>query len=224
MVQPIEFLFPPEIGTQLIYSFIIIVCSLMIYNATKEMYELSSYKGIKYFRKAFLFFAIAYFFRYFINFFLIFLDINDISPRIVFGFSLFIFIYSNVMAAFYLLHSVLWKKLDNSKTKIYLFNFVALVIAITATFFRSMLISILLNFALLAFASLILFVAYRNFKNKKKGKNLFVIYLLLFVFLVLNIIDILIPRFLQLYQLIIYLISISLFMTILYKVLKKTGA
>ena len=224
MIQPIEFLFPPEIGTQLIYSFIIIVCSLMIYNSTKEMYELSSYKGIKYFRKAFLFFAVAYFSRYFINFFLIFLNINKISPRIVFGFSLFIFMYLNAMAAFYLLHSVLWKKLDNSKTKIYLFNFVALIIAVIATLFRSMLISILLNLALLIFASLMLFIAYRNFKNKKKGKNLFVIYLLLFIFLVLNMIDILIPRFLQLYQLVIYLISISLFMTILYKVLKKTGA
>lgn len=44
-----------RLGTEVIYSFVIIVCSLMIYFGTKELYELSSYKGIKYFRQAFLF-------------------------------------------------------------------------------------------------------------------------------------------------------------------------
>ena len=78
MKHPLEFLMPPQIGAELIYSFVIIVCSLMVYYATKEMYELSSYKGIKYFRQAFLFFAIAYFFRYFIQFFLVFFNIKDI--------------------------------------------------------------------------------------------------------------------------------------------------
>ena len=70
------------IGTELIYSFVIIVSSLMIYYSTKEMYELSSYKGIKYFRQAFLLFAIAYFFKSFIKILLVYfgtsriLDIN----------------------------------------------------------------------------------------------------------------------------------------------------
>ena len=48
-----------NIGTEIVYSFVIIVCSLMIYFGTKELYKLTSHKGIKYFRQSFLFFAFA---------------------------------------------------------------------------------------------------------------------------------------------------------------------
>ena len=68
-------------GSELIYSFVIILCSLMVYFGTKELYELSSYKGIKYFREAFLFFAIAYAFRSVIKF--IFSVLYLIMPSII---------------------------------------------------------------------------------------------------------------------------------------------
>src|SRR3989339_145081 len=76
---------------EILYSFVIIVCSLMIYFGTKELYELSSHKGIKYFRLSFLFFAIAYFFRSFIKFIVMYFNIETIfnfSPKtfgILFG-------------------------------------------------------------------------------------------------------------------------------------------
>src|SRR3989339_748726 len=54
---------------EILYSFVIIVCSLMIYFGTKELYELSSHKGIKYFRLSFLFFAIFYYFFNYYNFY-----------------------------------------------------------------------------------------------------------------------------------------------------------
>ncbi|VVB77650.1 Uncharacterised protein [uncultured archaeon] len=226
MRPPIEFLFPPEIGAELIYSFVIVVCSLMIYYATKEMYELSSYKGIKYFRQAFLFFAIAYFFRYSIRFLLLLFNMSDmpeISPMFVGSISLFIFLYSSSMAIFYLLYSVMWKRWSHSKLKIYLFNLLALVIALIGTFLRGIETNLALNMILLIFICFVLFIAYKDSKNKQKGKSLFIIYLILFIFWVLNVIDILIPRFLQIYRLVIYIVSILLFMIILYKVLKKTG-
>jgi len=227
MRPPLEFLFPPEAGAELIYSFVIIVCSLMIYFATKEMYELSSYKGIKYFRKSFLFFAIAYFFRYFIKFILTIFNLGnilDISPRFIGGISLFIFLYSSSMAIFYLLYSVMWKKWNHSKLKIFLFNLAALEIAIIGVIFGGPITDLILNLILFVFVIFILFIAYKDSKNKQKGKNLFIIYLLLFIFWVLNVIDVLIPRFLELYRLMIYVFSILIFMIILYKVLKKTGS
>ena len=226
MNPSLEFFLPRAIGVELIYSFVIVVCSLMVYYATKEMYELSSYKGIKYFRQAFLFFAIAYFFRYFIQFFLFFLNLRDIlefSPIYIGWFSLFIFLFSSSMAVFYLLYSVMWKKWNHSRSRIILFNLLAIIIAIIGATFREMEVSLMLNFILLIFVSFILFIAHKDSKNKQKGKNLLAIYLLLFVFWVLNVIEILIPRFLQMYNLVIYLASIALFMIILYKVLKKTG-
>jgi len=220
---PLDFLFPQGIGTDLIYSFVIILCSLMVYHATKEMYELSSYKGLKYFRQAFLFFAAAYFFRYFIQFFLVFFNIQDIlefSPRYIGWISLFLFLFSSSMAVFYLLYSVMWKKWNHSKSRILLFNLLALIIAWIGSSFRGIGVSLVLNLILLVFVSFVLFIAY---KDKRKGKSLFIIYLLLFIFWALNVIDILIPKFLQWYNLLIYLSSIGLFMIILYKVLKKAG-
>jgi hypothetical protein len=225
MRPPIEFLFPPEIGTELLYSFIIIFCSLMIYFKTKEAYELSSYKGIKYFRQAFLFFAIAYFFRYSILFFLMLFKINtimEISPGFVGVISLFGFMYASSMAVFYLLYSMMWKKWNHSKTTIYLLNMIALVIALISILFRGNLMYLTINVLLLIFILFVLFFAYTD-REKKKGKNLFVIYILLFIFWILNVVNILLPKFLQLYQLIIYLASISLFMIILYKVIEKIG-
>jgi hypothetical protein len=44
-------------GTELIYSFVIMLC-VYGFLGTKQIYELSSHKGIKYFRLAFLFFAV----------------------------------------------------------------------------------------------------------------------------------------------------------------------
>ena len=43
----------PGMTTEILYSFVIIFCSLMIYFGTKELYELSGHKGIKYFRYSF---------------------------------------------------------------------------------------------------------------------------------------------------------------------------
>ncbi len=217
---------PPGFGSEIIYSFVIIVCSLMIYHATKEMYELSSYKGINYFRKAFLFFAIAYFFRSFIKLALSYFNVREIfdfSPRI-FGFlTLLIFMYASSMAIFYLAYSVMWKKWNHSKLKIYLFNILAVIIAFIGLSMRTPAAYLFLNIILLVFVSFILSIAYKDSRNKRKGKNLFIIYMLMFIFWILNVIDILIPRFLEFYQMIIYLVSILLFMTILYKVLKKSG-
>lgn len=216
-------LLSPTAGIELIYSFVIILCSLMIYHSTKEAYKLSSYKGLKYFRQAFLFFAAAYFFRYSIKFLLIFFDVKrvvEFSPIFIGWISLVVFLYSSSMAVFYLLYSIMWKKWSSHKVNIWVFNLAALIIAFVGTLFINSGIAVILNLALLASATLVLFLNYN--RSKKKG-NLFIIYVLLLLFWVLNIIGILIPDFLEFYQLLIYVVSISLFMVILYKVLKKIG-
>jgi hypothetical protein len=226
MRPPIEFLFPPELGAEMLYSFVIIVCSLMIYYSTKEMYELSAYKGIKYFRQAFLFFSIAYFFRYFILFFLAFFNIENffgLSRGGIFSLSMAIFLYSSSMAVFSLLYSVMWRKFNHNRLTLYVFNILAIIIAFIGITFRGMEVSLLLNIFFFIFAAFILFVAYKESKPKQKGRGLFVIYLLLFIFFFLNIINLLIPQFLQFYKLGVYLASTLLFMSILYKVLKKIG-
>ena len=223
---PLEYIFPSSLGVDLIYSFVIVLCSIMIYYATKEMYELSSYKGLSYFRKAFLFFAIAYFFRYSIRFILFIFeikDIIDISPKSIGWLSMFIFLYSSSMAIFFLLYSVMWKKWNHNKQKIYVFNILAILIAFIGAVSRSRVINLIIYILLLIFISFVLFIAYKDSKTKQKGKSLYFIYFLLFLFWILYILEMMIPRFLEMFRIFIYIPSIFLFMIILYKVLKKSG-
>jgi len=219
------------LGTELIYSFIIIVCSLMIYFGTKELYELSSHKGIKYFRQAFLFFAIAYFFRSFIKFLLTSFNVSrifDVSYRMLnftFGqITLFVFMYFSFMAMFYLLYSFVWKKWNGNSKKIYLFHLASLFLSGIIILTQSALVYLCLNALILLFIIYAVCTASKCSKKKSKKHPLFLIYVLLFIFWILNILDILVPNFFQTFQILIYLISLGIFMTILYKVLTKTGS
>ncbi len=213
------------IGTEIVYAFVIILCSLMIYFGTKELYELTSHKGIKYFRQAFLFFALAYFFRSFIKFTIKYFDLRNIfefTPRLFGPITLFLFVYLSSIAIFYLLYSVIYKKLKNNKYLVPALHLIALGFAFITLLSQNPLMHLYLNLFLFFLAGITVYFAKKNSK-KKKGQNLYTIYLLLFVFWILNILDILIPAFIELFQIIIYLASISIFLTILYKVLRNLG-
>lgn len=211
-------------GTEILYSFVIIVCSLMIYFGTKELYELTSHKGIKYFRQAFLFFAFAYFFRSLIKTIIFYFNVQGIYqiPRILFHpifaqATMLLFMYFSFMAVFYLTYSLMWKKWNQQG--IYIFHIIAIIISFM-TLSRSVVIYIVINIILSIFV-LTVFILSRN-QSKKIGK-LHLIYLLLLFFWILNILDIMLPKFLKTYQLLIYLVSTGIFLTILYKVLRTVG-
>jgi hypothetical protein len=200
--------------TELIYSFVIILCCLMIYFGTRNIYKLSSYKGIGYFRKAFLFFAVALFFRYFIKFILFYFNMGRIIDFRFGIVPMFLFMYFSLISLFYLIYSIVWKKWK--ETRLVHFHLLALIISLISILFRTNQLYILLNVLLFIFLAIIVLNLYR----KSKKKNIYLIYLLLLVFWILNIIDIMIPNFLKL-QVIIYLASLTIFMIITYKVLKK---
>jgi len=209
----------------MIYSFVIIVCSLIIYFGTKEFYNLTGYKGINYFRRAFLFFAIAFLFGTFIKFLLVYFGINgvlNLSPRIIGFLALFVFIYAGTMASFYLVQSLWWKKLEWLSNHHYLLNLVAILLAIISVYYRNIWFLILINLVLFVF---VVSAAFKGNKEQKiKGKSMSWIYVLLFIFWILNIYEILIPNSLRWTQLLVYLSSLGIFLTILYKVLKRVGA
>ncbi|MCK5698593.1 MAG: hypothetical protein KAH93_02010, partial [Candidatus Aenigmarchaeota archaeon] len=54
------FIDPIGFGIELAYTFIVVVLCFLVYYKTREIYDLTGYKGIKYFRRAFLFFGLAY--------------------------------------------------------------------------------------------------------------------------------------------------------------------
>jgi len=227
----IQKMFAMGFGIEIVYSFVIIICSLMIYFGTKEIYELSSHKGIKYFRLAFLFFAFAYFFRVFIKLLVSYFNVQGILalPSRIFNpmvgsITLLFFMYFSAMAIFYLLYSVLWKRLEGNK--FYLFHLGAVALAFFSIFSTNPFSYLGMNLFLLFFVIALVFVSYRDSKKQAKSRshNLYVVYLLLLFFWIFNIINILLPKFLNSFQLLIYLSSLGVFLLISYKVLRKTGA
>ncbi len=214
-------------GIEIIYAFVIIISSLMIYYSTKEMYELSSYKGIKYFRYAFLFFAIAYFFKSFMNILLVYFGVSrivDVCPRFVGAITLFLFMIFGTLAVFYLVYSLMWKKWNNKSALILgIFYILSILISFIIITTRQIGVFIGVSLFILAVAIFGLYITNKQSKNKKKKSNIHVIYTLLFVFWILNIIEVLIPDLFRFYEILLYLASLGIFLAILYKVLKKSG-
>ena len=218
---------PPHIslgiGAEIIYSFVIIVCSLMIYFGTKKIYDLSSYKGIKYFRQAFLLFAIAYFFRFLIEFTVAYLNINEIFnlyPLVLGYIAIFIFMYLSSISIFYLIYSVSWKKWK-AKSTLYIFHAIAVIVALASIIFMDEIFYIGLNIILLIYAAFAIYFSRKNQKSKKN--NFYIVYILLLIFWILNALTIFIPAFFDSLKLSVYLASSCIFLIILYKVLKKSG-
>jgi uncharacterized membrane protein len=214
------------VGFELIYSFVIIVCSLMIYYSTKEMYELSSHKGIKYFRQSFLLFAIAYFFKSFIKVLLVYFGtsrILDINPKYVGSITLFIFMFFGSLAVFYLVYSLICKKWDR-KSNIVLGVFYVLSVLISFIIINTREAEVFIGTSLflLLIAIFGILITHKQHRNKKKKGKIHLVYTLLFIFWILNIIELLV-NFTYVYQILISLASLGIFLTILYKVLKKSG-
>lgn len=203
-------------GTELIYSFVIILSCLMIYFGTRELYKLSSHKGIKYFRESFLFFALAFFFRSFIKLILLIGNPKNmfINPQIFNLITTLLFVFFSTLAILYLIHSLTWKKLKFLNEPILLS--ISGLISVLVILSQNAITYFIINSVL--FILIVLIIVFMKKKN-----NLKLIYILLSVFLFLNVLDILIPKFLQLFQILIYLSSIGIFFCILYKVLTRVG-
>ncbi|MDD5331426.1 MAG: hypothetical protein PHE43_01205 [Candidatus Nanoarchaeia archaeon] len=224
-MSPQQF-FMPEFQVEIIYSFILILSSLMIYAKTKEMYNLTADKGIKYFRESFLFFAIAFFSRFVIMFLFTLFGISkifDFSSRIISLASSILFIYTSTIAIFYLFYSMTWKKWDeNSKKVIYIHLITAIIVLLVIltrngfVLFASQLILSLITLG-------IVFNRYLNSKNKKAMRGNLIIYTLLFIFWTFNTIQLFVPAFLGTFKILVYLISIGAFLAIFYEVIKRTG-
>jgi len=215
-------MFAAAFGTEILYSLIILFSSLMIFVATRELYSLSNHKGIRYFRISFLFLALAFFIRTFIKFTIGYLGsegILDIAPRFAGQVTGFIFVYLTTMAAFYLVLSLLAKK-TSEKNPLIAFHIISILTGIILVTSRN----VLLVFGLMnAILILLLIAAFASHKKKQKNK-VYTTYSLLFIFLALNILDIIVPSFFQTFQLLIYLASTVVFLLILYKVLTRAGA
>jgi len=188
---------PAIIGLEVVYSIIITVLCLLIYHKTKEMYKLTKDKGLWYFRNSFLFYALAYVFR----FFLLFLRPSSITSvhdlPIIAIVLLFATGYSSTIAIIYLAMSVLWKRMGRFKSD-YVIHGIAFIISI---------------------------IAFASWKRVIKKKHFVItsIYVLLFIFWVANLMSWGPPGFPHSsIRIILRVISVTIFFVIFYKVFKWT--
>ncbi len=218
------------LSSEIIYSYIIIICSLIIYFGTKRIYELTSHGGLKYFRQTFLLISIGFFSRTFIKFLLYYLGLERVFDiprgrlfRMIGNISQFVFIYISIITILYLSYSIIWKKWKDKKRIIIGFHLFALIISSLTLYFQNMIFYLISQVITLSFLSYCIYSSYKK-RKKKKSRISYLIYFLIAGFWLLNSIEVIIPNVFTNTKIMIYLSSITLFMIMLYKVLITLGS
>lgn len=208
------------VGMDLAYSLLVIALCLFIFFKTKEFAELSDHKGIKFFRNAFIYFGLGYLLRFFSALGFIH-GFSLIIGRADFRFLILIlFAYASSMAILSLLYSMVYKRLTFIKMNPHLLlHIIAVLLLIVVFVFGSPVTLFLTQLSLFVLAIIVLI--FESIKLKRKNK-LFTTYLLLFLFWILNIATLAVPRFAADLRLLLYAFSAALFIYITYKVVIRT--
>ncbi len=174
--MPPHFFDPHILIVEPIFTLAVVIFCFLIYFKTKESYDLTKYKGIGYFRDAFLFFGLSYVLRFFFS--LVFFStiiFNFISPREIFApFFIFFLGYFSTIGIFYLIFSLIWKKFNNRNMLIFGHCIAVLLSAISFITGSHMMI-IYLQCILLAVAVVLSFVMHIGRKKVSKTKLLYLL-------------------------------------------------
>ena len=112
---------------ELIHSGIIVLSCLFIILRTKKIYNLTSHKGIKAFRNAFGYWALAYTARI-----VAILSIESELKYYIGTISALVFMYALSMAGFSLVYSLVWKNLGKNRN--YFLHMISITIALLNVF------------------------------------------------------------------------------------------
>lgn len=216
---------PINFWVGLISSLIIIISCGIIYFKTRDLYKLTSYKGIKYFNNAFLFFGISIFSGLIVRIIVAFLKTNTLLYSSNFGppfisFWILISVYAGLMAGSYLIYSLIWKKISNPEKFEWMTPLILSTIAVLLMFILK--IFVLPVIILLFLVAVILAYKFRNSRSKKGISQLYLIYTLLFASWVTSVISHIFIMLSTAISVFLQFISVCLFLIILYKVIKDT--
>jgi len=206
---------------ELAYAILIASVALIIFAKTDKFFRLSLHHGIKYFRNAFLFYAVAFVARYIFG---VFSDLSIDYSEVLRVF----FEYFLVMAGFFLLYSLVWKKFDSEKDssmfngRIMIFHAIALVIAIMDNLWQTYFFMFTSQIIIFLSASLISYKNSRKVKSAKFSKFYFIAMLLGLGAWVLNLLVAFYFNWRHFVLLDIGIINSMFFLLILYGVIKIT--
>lgn len=154
---------------KVVYAAILVAICIIIVLKTDKLFRLSSHNGIRYFRNAFFFFGIGFASRYFLKYLFTVKGFEPYSYLPTFIFEFFI-----IMAGFFLLYSLIWRKLEARglsnksslfNTGIIIFYIFALVIAILDYLWATLLFMFISQIIIFLLSSII------SFKNSLKVKK-----------------------------------------------------
>lgn len=160
-----------------------LICAIIVLR-TDRLFRLSLHKGIRYFRNAFLFFGIAFIIRYFLGALVNF----KIVDGILFSWTKITFEFFMVMGGFFLLYSLLWKKIENANEsytsslvnmKILVFYLLTAIIVLLDYLWGTYYFLFFSQIILFLFASIISFANYLKDGRKHKFLKFYFIAMLL---------------------------------------------
>ncbi len=211
---------------KIIYALIITIICFFIVIKTNKLFKISSHQGIRYLRNAFLFYGMAFIVRYFFGV----LHFHN-SLGNIYSFLIKVFFESFIiMAGFFLLYSLLWKKLRSKA------NFSSLFNKEIALFYGMTFVFVFLDFiwhtgAFMFISQIILFlcaliISFTNYKNNGKRhkflKFYFMAMLLSFTAWILNALAALYFDWDKGIMMGIYGINVIFFLLFLYGIIKVT--
>ena len=206
-----------------------IICFLIVIK-TDRLFRLSLHQGLRYFRNAFFFYGFAFIIRYFLGTVLFLSFFKGLGSNYYLSMNL-IFEFFLLMAGFSLLYSLLWKRFEPDKQsfssllnlRIFVFYLLALIISLLDILWGTQFFMFSVQIILFGYASMI---SYGNYvKNEKKpgfGKLYFFIMLLNLIAWVLNFIIAILFNWNQTGMVIIYSITILIFLLFFYGVMSAT--
>ncbi len=208
------------------FIFVFILCSL-IHLKTKEIYELTAEKSVRYFRNSFLFLGLAYFSRSLLYLLISWGVLFEIPPqallvdfRTIAVLSGFLLVYFGSLSILYLSFSLVWDEFDLSEA---LMHLLAITVALVITFFRSFELLVISQIALFFLLAIAIYSAYRASEVRKSfWGGIYPLYLLLFVFWILNVLVLVFRTALEV-RVCLYLASSLILAYIAYRILKKVG-
>jgi len=202
---------------ELAYSLVVVVVCLIIYYKINELYQLSSHKGLKYFRNTFGYFSLAYGVKLASRFIILTTQVRGRGYFLPF-FEI-ITVYASLLAVMYLIYSMIWRNLEGTKFEeehtLHLMAFFLSAVAVSA---RHPIVYLIAQVLIVSYGIWVWFSHNKKPGGKKTKIN--ALYPPLLLFFVLNIVDLFVPSFLIFAQHLIYIASSLLFVLILYKLLR----
>lgn len=209
---------------KIIYALIIVLICAIITIKSHRMFKLSLYQGIRYFRNAFLFYGIAFAIRYIFGSHLLPFSTNYFTTIGI----LFSFFF--IMAGFFLLYSLLWKKIESSykasssslfNSRIILFYVMAIVFVLLDYLWGS------LHFLFYSQVFVFIFafaISFSNYKTKGRNRKFLKFYalamLLAFIAWTLNALIEMIFHWDPKITILIYLLNIVVFLLFLFGIIR----